>query len=64
MPIRQMFKDAKDALIADEGTRSARTEICKVCPYFKIGTSRCGICGCFIKAKTALNRSKCPKSKW
>lgn len=44
-----------------------RREICKTCKYLRqrslwdVGLSRCGICGCFIKAKTALITESCPK---
>lgn len=50
-----------------------RFEICKNCDKinieFKLGNysfERCGICGCFLKAKTKLTFENCPDNppKW
>lgn len=41
-----------------------RLEICKACEYFRQKTQTCKKCGCFMKLKTTLERSKCPIGKW
>jgi hypothetical protein len=37
-----------------------RFAICQKCPHFKPETSRCSLCGCFMKTKTKFTAAKCP----
>jgi hypothetical protein len=47
---------APDAVITE------RRRLCNTC-YHRHGP-RCGICGCFIWAKTKLNDEECPIEEW
>ena len=51
-----IFKDEKIERVAEE-----RLKKCFTCSYRK--DNKCGVCGCFIKAK-ARSGSKCPKNYW
>lgn len=48
--------------------KEERAGVCRSCehiqnlPGAKIG--RCGKCGCFMDAKTALSKATCPINKW
>ena len=39
-----------------------RLEICSTCSSNKEGW--CQSCGCYLKVKTAVKKSKCPEDKW
>jgi hypothetical protein len=41
-----------------------RLGICKGCDWFRANTQTCKKCGCFMKLKTLLEKSKCPIGKW
>lgn len=41
-----------------------RYDICSDCELFDKAFGRCTSCGCFMKLKTTLEISKCPKGKW
>ena len=41
-----------------------RLNICKSCDRIIKVTLTCKECGCFMKVKTKLETSKCPKNKW
>jgi hypothetical protein len=46
-----------------------RLEICKACPHSRDLYSRgwinyCNLCGCMLKVKTRLKKSKCPDGRW
>ena len=41
-----------------------RYSICKACPELIKLTSQCKKCGCFMKAKTKLEKATCPLGKW
>jgi hypothetical protein len=41
-----------------------RLEICKGCEFYRAKTNQCKKCGCFMKLKTLLEKSKCPIGKW
>lgn len=62
-----------DEIIAGKDLQQQRMRICKACPWYtdkwmKIiplpGQARCQVCGCFLKAKTALKPAACPKGNW
>ena len=48
----------------DEETAKKRYEICLECPYFISATKQCKQCGCFMVAKTKLEKAECPIHKW
>jgi hypothetical protein len=41
-----------------------RYSICKGCPELIKLTTQCKKCGCFMKAKTKLEKAVCPIGKW
>ena len=40
-----------------------RLDICKTCKYFS-KKQTCKKCGCFMAAKTKLEKATCPLEKW
>lgn len=53
-------------LKAPDNVIEERRSICEGCPYnIKAALGRaCSACGCYIKPKTMLALTKCPKNKW
>jgi hypothetical protein len=49
---------------ASEEKGTARFDICKSCPELIKFTAQCKKCGCFMKAKTKLEKATCPIGKW
>lgn len=49
-------------VIADDITTAARRNVCEDCEFRR--DEQCGICSCFIDAKTMLYTEQCPKGKW
>ena len=49
---------------ASEQKSNERFNICKSCPELIKLTSQCKKCGCFMKAKTKLEKAVCPIGKW
>jgi hypothetical protein len=47
-----------------ESESEKRLSICKVCPELISLTTQCKKCGCFMVAKTKLEKAKCPIGKW
>jgi hypothetical protein len=47
-----------------EEVSSSRYEICKACPELIKLTKQCKKCGCFMYAKTRLEKATCPIGKW
>ena len=41
-----------------------RYETCKLCPELIQLTKQCKKCGCFMVAKTKLEKAVCPLGKW
>lgn len=41
-----------------------RYSICKACPELIKLTNQCKKCGCFMIAKTKLEKATCPLGKW
>lgn len=41
-----------------------RLEACAGCELYDATHGRCGVCGCFVKAKARLATEKCPAEKW
>ena len=40
-----------------------RYETCKFCKYLS-SQELCKICGCYVKAKTKVDKAVCPKGYW
>jgi hypothetical protein len=51
-------------LVADEKQIADRQDICRKCEELFKATWTCKQCGCFMKIKTRLVASTCPKNKW
>ena len=49
---------------ADDETANKRYEICHTCPELIQLTKQCKKCGCFMAAKTKLEKATCPIGKW
>lgn len=49
---------------ADKEVADSRFEICKSCPELLPISYQCKKCGCFMIAKTKLEKAKCPIGKW
>jgi hypothetical protein len=49
---------------ATEQIASERYSICKECPELIKLTKQCKKCGCFMAAKTKLQKANCPIGKW
>jgi len=49
-------------VLAEEEIVEHRQAICDPCP-FRDG-EQCGVCSCFIEAKTRINTEQCPKRFW
>ena len=41
-----------------------RLEACHRCPHFKPKTRQCGLCLCFVDAKSKLSTESCPDHRW
>ena len=41
-----------------------RLDICKQCPFLNQKIIACKKCGCFMIAKTRLEKAGCPIGKW
>jgi hypothetical protein len=44
-------------------TAQQRLDICTSCPSL-LGNGKCGICKCFVSAKTKISSQSCPAGKW
>ena len=49
---------------ASEEKADNRFSICKACPELIQATKQCKKCGCFMAAKTKLEKALCPLGKW
>ena len=49
---------------ASEEKAAERYSLCKGCPELIKLTTQCKKCGCFMKAKTKLEKAFCPIGKW
>lgn len=51
----------------DDSIRNQRLETCFNCEHFIPNSSRCSLCGCYMKAKTWVDgdpKRLCPAKKW
>lgn len=57
-----------EELLVTPAQRKERLAVCLTCEHFQPATSkigpRCGLCGCFVKAKTWLATEDCPDNRW
>jgi uncharacterized paraquat-inducible protein A len=63
--IRAIIQGHWNALIPDDQVEliaEERMDICRECEFIK--ETKCGKCGCPLRAKTRSMRSKCPIDKW
>ena len=49
---------------ASEELSAKRFDICKSCPELVQISKQCKQCGCFMNAKTKLQKATCPLGKW
>lgn len=49
---------------ASEELSKERYSICQACPELVKLTKQCKKCGCFMYAKTKLEKATCPLGKW
>jgi hypothetical protein len=45
-------------------TSESRYSVCQQCPELIKLTKQCKKCGCFMAAKTKLQKASCPIGKW
>lgn len=50
--------------IVDKEISESRMNICLSCPSFVELTKQCKKCGCYMPAKTRLEKATCPMNKW
>lgn len=50
--------------VEDSEISDSRLAICKSCPELIKLTTQCRKCGCFMAAKTKLQKAVCPIGKW
>lgn len=53
-------------VFVSEAEKNRRMSICKACEHFQPTLAQCGVCGCFLEAKTRLVNYGCPleEPKW
>ena len=56
------IKNGNDEKVTEE-VYNSRMDICNSCTKL-LKTGNCGICGCFVKAKTQYTDESCPINKW
>lgn len=49
---------------ASQEVANERLNLCKACPEIISLTTQCKKCGCFMAAKTKLEKAVCPIGKW
>lgn len=53
-----------DTKYVDDEIQQSRFNICLQCPELISLTKQCKKCGCFMSAKTKLEKAVCPLGKW
>ena len=61
--IVQAFSQGKEVITNDEVTEY-RLKKCASCEFASKNYTWCGLCGCYIKAKTRVTTESCPAGKW
>lgn len=54
----------EQSLAENKAQGKIKLDICKQCDKFNNTTKMCGICHCFMPAKTRLPGQHCPIDKW
>jgi hypothetical protein len=49
---------------ADDRTRISRLATCFTCEARNAKLNTCTVCGCYLPAKTRLEKSECPMDMW
>lgn len=62
--VNAAIQDVVDENIATDAVKEERMDICRACDHYFAPTNQCKKCGCFLKAKTAVNAFSCPIDKW
>jgi topoisomerase IA-like protein len=61
MKVKQIVEGFKNLVLnKNEILSNKRTKICSACP-FKTQRNTCGKCGCYLPAKTKVERASCPE---
>lgn len=53
-PKKTVLSKIMDKVFVSDAVQKERMELCKACPHFSPMLVQCGICGCFLEAKTRL----------
>ena len=53
-----------DTKYVDDEIQQFRFNVCLQCPELISLTKQCKKCGCFMSAKTKLEKAVCPLGKW
>ena len=55
-----------DKVFVTDVEKNRRMDICRACEHFQPTLAQCGICGCFLEAKTRLVNYHCAadEPKW
>lgn len=57
-------QSAEDAYAENKRQGKIKLDICKQCDNFNNKTKFCGVCHCFMPAKTRIPGMHCPIDKW
>jgi len=58
-PKTTMLSRIMNKVFVSDEEQLRRMEICKACEHFKPTLTQCGLCGCFLEAKTRLVAFHC-----
>ena len=64
--VKTIAAAAQNGKVSSE-IRKERFATCLACPHFVQDSSRCSLCGCYMKAKTWVDgppQALCPAKKW
>lgn len=61
---QEKVSEISSDLIASDSVREERLDICFNCDHLFKPTNSCKKCGCFVHAKTWLEKASCPVKKW
>lgn len=63
--VRALFARLRGfALLAGADVEEQRLEICLSCEELDPESEQCRVCGCFVRGKTMVAVSRCPRKKW
>lgn len=58
------MEDTQMRLNVSPKVTEQRTKICKSCSHYQEKEQICGLCGCYVPAKSAQLFESCPVEKW